>query len=77
MPNSRAGRPPKRLRGIVKLAENHGWSFGLTSQGHIRLQPPPEVTVTAVVFSSTPSDGRGDKNSIARLRRAGVPVPHR
>ncbi|KIA72697.1 hypothetical protein ANMWB30_24650 [Arthrobacter sp. MWB30] len=62
---------------MVRLAQEHGWSFGVTSSGHPRLRPPPEAKAEAVVFSNTPSDTRSDKNSIARLRRAGVPVPHR
>ena len=77
MASSGTKHPPKRLRRVVRLAQEHGWSFGLTSQGHLRLSPPVHAGVQAVVFSNTPSDVRSDKNAIARLRRAGVPVPHK
>lgn len=77
MKASARNQPPKRLQAVVRLAQSHGWSYGRTARGHLRLCPPADVGADAVVFSSTPSDGRGDKNSIARLRRAGVPVPHR
>lgn len=75
---------PKRLRGIVKLARKHGWTYEVTSKNHPRLVPPKGWRLPAsrpdgerprpITFSLTPSDNRADLNSFAELRRAGLPV---
>lgn len=72
---------PKRLRTIVALAEEHGWTYDLTTRGHPRLSPPRGKTgpdgrmLAPVTFALTPSDIRADKNAISYLRRCGVPIP--
>lgn len=72
---------PKRLKPIVSLAEEHGWTFDMTAKGHPRLNPPRGATdatgalVAPCTFSSTPGDKTSDRNAIAYLRRSGVPIP--
>lgn len=75
---------PKRLRGIVKLARKHGWSYEVSGKNHPRLIPPKGWQLPAcrpdderpkpITFALTPSDRRSDLNSLAELRRAGLPV---
>lgn len=79
MPN-----PPKRLRAWVELAEQEGWTYDETKEGHPRLNPPKGLIdpgygrpAKPAVFSKTPSDGRGDANTVSHLRRNGVPIPHK
>lgn len=78
-----AKRVPKRLRRVVKHACGRGWTYDTTSKGHPRLTPPsdweapagdPEKSryVVPVTFALSPSDRRGDLNSISQLRRAGL-----
>lgn len=76
--------PPKRLRAWVELAEREGWTYDETKDGHPRLTPPkgtvdPKYNRPAApaVFGKTPSDIRGDANTVAHLRRNGVPIPHK
>jgi len=76
---------PNRLKAIVEAAERAGWTYDVTQDGHPRLTPPPGVTdpyrnnrpAAPVVFGKTPSDNRGDANTIAMLRRLGVDIPHK
>lgn len=69
---------PARLRKIVKAARKAGWTYDVTGKGHPRLSPPPGQRdrlgdlQAPITFALTSSDIRGDKNSCARLRRAGV-----
>lgn len=78
-------KPPNRLGRVVELAVESGWTYDETSDGHPRLTPPPGVVdeyrqgrqAAPVTFAKTPSDGRGDANTIAVLRRLGVPIPHK
>ena len=77
--------PPKRLKQWVRLAENEGWTYDETEDGHPRLTPPKDLTdvrrnglpAAPVTFSKTSSDIRGDRNTVAALRRLGVPIPHK
>ena len=72
---------PARLRKIVKIAQAAGWTYDTTGKSHPRLSPPPGLRNKSgelqapVTFALTSSDVRGDRNSCARLRRAGVDVP--
>lgn len=78
-------RPPKRLLAWVESAEAVGWKYDETADGHPRLTPPRGLidpyrdhrAAAPVVFGKTPSDGRGDKNMIAVLRRLGVQIAHK
>lgn len=72
---------PKRLKKIVKAAEDKGWRYDTTSAGHPRLTPPRGMVdgrtgdlMAPVTFAKTSSDHRGDKNGVAALRRAGVNI---
>lgn len=71
---------PRRLQRIVATALAAGWRYDVTGKGHPRLRPPPGTIMpdgrpcVGVTFSLTPSDGRGDKNSVGRLRRAGLQI---
>ena len=74
---------PKRLKAVVAIAKQHGWTYSETTSGHPRLTPPtglrdprqPEKLVPPVVFSKTPSATSGDRNAIALLRSFGLPIP--
>lgn len=74
----RLQRKAKRLKPIFRAAEQAGWIVDFTAKNHPRLKPPPGAVdregkpATPIIFSSTPSDRRGDDNGIARLRRYGV-----
>ncbi len=66
------------------LAIEKGWTRDETSDGHPRLKPPPGLMdaytgrpAAPIVFSKTPSDHRGDANTVSLLRRLGVEIPHR
>lgn len=68
---------PKRLRKIVRAAVDQGWEQDFTTRGHVRLTKPGGrdaggQLLPPVTFAKTPSDGRGDKNAVAALRRMGV-----
>lgn len=77
--------PPSRLKKLIELAEQKGWVYDETSEGHPRLTPPPGLNdpyrndrpAAPVVFGRTPSDHRGDKNAASLLRRLGVDIPHK
>ena len=76
---------PKRLRSIVAAAEEKGWRYDETSNGHPRLTPPRGLTdayrngrpAAPVTFGKTPSDHRGDANAVSVLRRLGVNIPRK
>lgn len=76
---------PKRLAKIVALAEKSGWSYDETKDGHPRLTPPKGLPdpyrdgrpAAPITFAKTPSDSRGDKNTVAYLRRLGVNIPRK
>ncbi|GAA1877719.1 hypothetical protein GCM10009836_68890 [Pseudonocardia ailaonensis] len=70
---------------MVELAEEKGWTYDETSDGHPRLSPPAGLAdpykdgrpAAPVIFGKTPSDRRGDKNAASHLRRLGVEIPHK
>lgn len=66
---------PKDLRNIVKLAESQGWEFGRTKKGHVKFCSPYD-SVSPIFYSGTPGDRRAHNNLVAKLRRAGLNVPH-
>jgi hypothetical protein len=78
-------RPPKRLQDLVERAEEKGWEYDETEDGHPRLTPPVGIVdpyrgnrpAAPVTFGKTPSDHRSDSNAIAILRRLGVDIPHK
>ena len=77
-------KPPTRLRSIVAAAEARGWTYDLSGNDHPRLSPPPGWVDPAtgrlampVTFACTPSDVRGDLNSMSYLRRLGVALPRK
>jgi hypothetical protein len=41
------------------------------------IDPKYNRPVAPAVFSKTPSDHRGDANTVAHLRPNGVPIPHK
>lgn len=77
--------PPKRLKKIVELAIEEGWTYDETKDGHPRLMPPKGLTdpyrdgrpAAPIIFGKTPSDHRGDINMVTQLRRLGVPIPRK
>lgn len=66
-------------------AEEAGWTYDETEDGHPRLNPPPGLTdpyrdnrpAAPITFGKTPSDHRGDANMVSVLRRLGVEIPHK
>jgi hypothetical protein len=63
---------PRELQPAFDLALALGWRTEALGSGHLRWVPPEG---RFVVTSSTPSDGRGVRNALAMLRRAGLPLP--
>lgn len=59
---------------LVKLAKAHGWKVEINRRGHTVFESPEGERIYT---STTPSDRRGELNNITRLRRAGLPVPHK
>lgn len=64
-------RVPRAFKAAFKQARREGWDVVFTKNGHIRWQPPYGC---AVFTPSSPSDYRGERNAIAKLRRAGLDV---
>jgi len=62
----------KELTPYVKAARNLGWTVVRTNGYHVQFRPPPGSPWPIVVFSSSPSDGRANKNSFALLKRCRV-----
>jgi predicted RNA binding protein YcfA (HicA-like mRNA interferase family) len=59
---------PRELKKIQKRAEAQGWTVHRTRGSHVVWIAPDRQKVYC---SSTPSDHRGWKNHVARMRRAG------
>lgn len=75
---------PKRIKPYVHYAEQAGWTYDETQDGHPRLTPPKGLNdpyrnrpAAPATFGKTPSDHRGDKNTVAYLRRLGVEIPRK
>ena len=75
---------PARLRAWVVLAQSVGWTYDTTKDNHPRLTPPAgtidpytDRPAAPATFGSTPSDHRGDSNTVSYLRRLGVPIPRK
>lgn len=76
---------PKRLASVIAAAEAAGWTYDEDNSGHPRLSPPrglpdprrPGHLAAPATFGKTPSDHRGDANTIAYLRRCGVDIPRK
>ena len=64
---------PPGLRDAYDIAIAHGWTIEVLGSGHLRWSPPKGPYIVA---ARSPSDYRGIRNAIARLRRAGLPIPH-
>ena len=61
---------------VIAAAERAGWTL-VKGRKHHKLVPPPGTDARWINLAATPSDRRAAANTAARLRRAGVPVPHR
>lgn len=74
-----ARRLPKFVQEAIVIAVGLGWACDTTKRGHVRLRPPAgwQTERSAFVLPGTPSDHRGCLNSVADLRRAGLPVPRK
>ncbi|HZW43603.1 MAG TPA: hypothetical protein VFF32_04310 [Dermatophilaceae bacterium] len=55
---------------IVTLIDEQGWRYDSSGQGYPRLFPP-DKSKRAIAVPKTPGGGRGFKNWIAQIRRAG------
>jgi hypothetical protein len=64
----------------IDAALEAGWTLDQTAKNHPRLTPPrgrrdgQGDRLTPVTFARTPSDWRGDRNAIAKLRRSGIEI---
>ncbi len=56
----------KSLRPVLAYARDHGFQVDRTAGGHLRIHRPG---CPPVFSASTPSDHRGVRNTLARLRR--------
>lgn len=63
------------LKDVIRVAEAAGFTVDRTARGHWRFRTP-EGRVVAYDAGS-PSDWRGTRNTIARLRRAGLRIPRK
>jgi hypothetical protein len=63
------------FRQILEAAKTQGWRAAQTRKGHWKLYAPDNKTT--VHTCGTPSDSRGIKNFVARLRQHGLVIPHR
>lgn len=63
----------KDMRTLAGYAEAKGWEVTRTSS-HVQFTSPDGKRVTT---SSTPSDWRTLRNTVADLRRAGLEIPHK
>lgn len=57
----------KSVRPVANEARRLGFQMDFTNNGHIKIHKPGRKTVFC---PSTPSDGRGIKNTISQLRRS-------
>jgi len=64
-------RIPKELQRIYKIAVKQGWTVEIRHSGHMKWESPAGAPVFT---ASTPSDPRGIKNHIARLKNAGLVI---
>ena len=63
------------LRTLRRLAEKHGWTVRRTKRDHWIFYDPQGLRVATA--AGTASDTRSLKNTVAHLRAAGLPIPHR
>lgn len=63
------------LADVIRFAEDAGFKVDRTKRGHYRFRTP-EGRVVAYDAGS-PSDWRGTRNTISRLRRAGLRIPRK
>ena len=59
----------KDTKELLKEAEGQGWRIEKTKGGHWRVFSPDGAGI--VYVASTPSDHRGFKNTIAKMRQYG------
>lgn len=79
------GSAPARLRPVIQLAVDAGWTYSESSKGHPQLIPPPGLLdpyrqnkpAAPITFTKTPSEPRADVNAYVILRRLGVPIPRK
>lgn len=64
-------RIPKEMRPVAKKARDQGWTISTTKGGHIVWQSP---TGKKVFSPSSPSEYRGHKNVIRKLRHEGLDI---
>lgn len=63
--------PSKEVRAFVKELKRHGCECSLTKKQHVLVVTP---SGERIILAGTPSCPRSRKNSVARLRRAGVAI---
>lgn len=64
------------LRKIVRLAKRHGFTVARARRGSHLIFRDPDGRQVAVAAGSA-SDCRSLKNTVADLRAAGLPIPHK
>lgn len=60
---------PRDLRKIARAAREQGWRVELTAKSHVKFVPPQGELIYS---AGTPSDWRGRRNLVSRLRRSGL-----
>jgi hypothetical protein len=61
---------PDAFRAAARRADAAGWTITYRGSGHLAWKPP---SGRMVFTPATPSDPRGMRNALAKLRRAGLP----
>jgi hypothetical protein len=67
---------PKELKPLCRMAERLKWTITWDGVGHTSWAPP-DGSKPVRVPASPGGGNRAYKNTIAKLRQAGLPVPHR
>lgn len=68
-PNARRLIICREFRDAAIAAEKANWEISITGGGHIKWKPP---SGTPIFTQRTPSDYRGIKNALMKLKRAGL-----
>lgn len=61
-----------KKRDLTKRLHAAKWTLELAGSGHIKAYPPGSRQFFLLSYS--PSDPRGDKNTLSRIKRAGYMV---
>lgn len=63
------------LRKLRRFAKRHGWTTEIRRKNHVAFIDPEGRCRAVAAYSA--SDHRSIRNTVAHLRAAGLPVPHK